>query len=177
MPTDFPPPDEFAAPPLPDWLGSLAELDLPFPESAPFEPPIPAGFDVATPAPRLTAPPVSVAPSVVVTPPPRGALVPMAADPGRAEVRRELPVRLVRGTDPATTCWQLTVAPTWLNAAGGLPPSAPLAKAFMSNEYTPEQSFAGAGLPPAAVPGARRTAAPMHSVPPPNGFAARPFVP
>lgn len=108
MPTDFPPP-ELDLPPLPDWLGGLAELDLPFPDSAPFEPPLPAGFDVATPAPRLAVTPAPVAQSPVVTPPPCGSLVPMAAD---AEVRRELPVRLVRGTDPGTTCWQLTVAPT-----------------------------------------------------------------
>ena len=44
--------------------------------------------------------------------------------------------------------WLHTTVPLTDSAASGAPPSSPRANAFMSIAYTPEQSFAGDGLPP-----------------------------
>ena len=55
--------------------------------------------------------------------------------------------------------WQSTTVPGTGSAGSGVPPSGAAAKAFMSIEYTPEQSFAGGGLPPELTRGVRRIGA------------------
>jgi hypothetical protein len=75
---------------------------------------------------------------------PRGAL-----DVVRAWSGRSVRVALFGSGEAVVTAPELRVdwVPGTTRKAAGVPPRAPTAKAFMSIEYTPEQSFGG-GLPP-----------------------------
>src|SRR5690349_17156093 len=72
--------------------------------------------------------------------------------------------------------WQSMIVPAESRKAPGAPPSAPTENAFMSIEYTPEQSFGGA-LPPELSATPRRTGPLTQSSPPLNALADRPVLP
>jgi hypothetical protein len=80
---------------------------------------------------------------------------------------------VVRGGEAVVTAPELalTCVPGTVRNGCGVPPRDPTAKAFMSIEYTPEQSFGG-GLPPEFSGIERRIGVLMQRRPPEKGTAA-----